>query len=447
MFFYGYYNYRFVFILIACIIVNYTVGRLLQNQYNHAKRKLILFIALIYNLGALAVFKYFDFFISSILHTLNSFGGDFHFNAINILIPVGISFFTFQSLGYIFDVYRKKYEPTKDIVAFSAFVCFFPLILAGPIERGDHLLPQFKVKRNFDYPLAVNGLKQILWGLFKKIIIADNLANTTSLIFNNYNNYAGGALLLGAFLFTIQIYADFSGYSDIAIGVSRLLGFNIVRNFNSPYFSISVADFWRRWHISLSSWLRDYLFVPLSIKIRNWGKSGVVFSMFITFLLCGLWHGANYTFIVWGGLHGLALVWDIITMKQRKTIKKQINKKLYNFISWTATFLFLICTWIFFKADNIGHALHYLKNLFAGLLLKKHYVQALNIIYWNLGLPVSVFLCVFFIIEWLGRKKQFPLEDLGIRWCKVIRWALYLGIALIIFLFSGKEQAFIYFQF
>jgi len=347
-------------------------------------------------------------------------------------------------------VYRKNVEPTKDFIAFSAFVSFFPLILAGPIERATTLLPQFFTKRSFDYLKATDGLRQILWGIFKKIVIADNCAVFADNIFNNSADYGGSTLAMGALFYTIQIYADFSGYSDMAIGFSRLLGFDIIRNFNNPYFSVNVADFWRRWHIALSSWFRDYLYSPLAIRLRSWGMKGVVFSLFVTFLLCGLWHGANYTFIIWGGLHGLALGWDVVSARYRKKIRKKTNPAIYNFISWGITFVFIVFTWIFFRAENLQSAISYIQGVFAGLLQKSTYAETYNLVYWNkeVGFSIFPFLLIFIIIEWLGRSHDFAIAGLGKINCVLIRWVIYIAVLTTIFYMGNfHENIFIYFQF
>ena len=448
--FYGWWNWRFLALLASGCIINYFIGIGLTNLQNKAKRRWLLWAALIYNLGLLVVFKYLNFFIESFSTAFTFLGGNISSGSLNIVLPVGISFYTFQALGYIIEVYRKNVTPARDFISFSAFVSFFPLILAGPIERATHLLPQFYGKRTFEYSKATDGLRQILWGLFKKIVIADNCAEYANIIFNNAADYSGSSLVLGALFYTVQIYADFSGYSDIAIGVSRLLGFDIIRNFNNPYFSLNVADFWRRWHIALSSWFRDYLFTPLSIKIRSWGTTGVVFSFFVTFLLCGLWHGANYTFIVWGGLHGLALGWDVFSFRVRKKVKRKMNPGLYNFFSWCITMVFIVFTWIFFRAENLHQAISYINGVFNGLLQKSSYVETYNLVSWNKSVGFSIFpiLLLFITIEWLGRRQGHPLVYLEKMSYLFLRWFFYIIILIIIFYWGNyNENVFIYFQF
>lgn len=295
--FYGWWDWRFLSLILFSTIVDYSIGISLSKQENQTKRKILLWTSILVNVGFLGFFKYYNFFLDNFVTAYSFFGHPMSASSLNIILPVGISFYTFQTLSYTIDVYNRKLEPTKDFVVFAAFVSFFPQLVAGPIERAKHLLPQFYVKRTFEYSKAIDGLRQILWGLFKKIVIADNCAKFVSLIFDNSTEYSGSTLVLGLVLFTFQVYCDFSGYSDIAIGTSRLFGFNLMQNFNFPYFSRDFAEFWRRWHISLSTWFRDYLYIPLGgsrggvgMKIRN---------TFVIFIVSGFWHGANWTFIAW----------------------------------------------------------------------------------------------------------------------------------------------------
>ena len=446
--FYGWWDWRFLALLFSSCVINYFIGRLLSVQEKKSNRKLLLVSAVVYNIGLLIVFKYLNFFIAGFSSAFSFLGFPISGSSLNIVLPVGISFFTFQALGYVIEVYRKNVEPTKDFITFAAFVSFFPLILAGPIERATTLLPQFFTKRTFDYSKATDGLRQILWGLFKKIVIADNCAEYANMIFDNAAGYSGSTLVLGALFYTVQIYADFSGYSDIAIGASRLLGFDIIRNFNNPYLSLNVADFWRRWHIALSSWLRDYLFSPLSIKLRSWGMTGIIFSLFVTFLLCGLWHGANYTFIVWGGLHGLALGWDVISARQRKKIRKKMNPVLYNIISWLITFVFIIFTWIVFRATDILTATSYICRIFIDFFHKTAFVETYNLIYWNIGYSLFLLILFFSIIEFIGRNNKFAIEMIFIKKHFLVRWFFYSLLIVAICLFMNIENTpFIYFQF
>jgi len=316
------------------------------------------------NLGFLGFFKYYNFFLDNFVDAFTFLGYPIQTRALSIVLPVGISFYTFQTLSYSIDVYRRKLEPTKDLIAFLAFVSFFPQLVAGPIERATNLLPQFYSKRTFDYSKAVDGLRQILWGLFKKVVIADNCAEYANLIFNNSSEYSGSTLLLGALFFTFQIYGDFSGYSDIAIGTARLFGFSLMQNFAFPYFSRDIAEFWRRWHISLSTWFRDYLYIPLGgskgglwMKIRN---------TFIIFLVSGFWHGANWTFIIWGGLNALYFLPLLLAKKNRKNIDTVAQDKIFpsvrESLSMIGTFSLTVLAWIFFRAESLPHALNYLSG-------------------------------------------------------------------------------------
>ena len=301
--FYGWWDWRFLSLILICSAINYLAGLALASREEERQRKLILITSCILSLGLLGVFKYYNFFIDNFINAFALAGIHLQARTLNIILPLGISFYTFKALSYTIDVYKRQLEPTNDIIAFFAFVGFFPQLLAGPIDRATNLLPQFYIKRTFEYNKAVDGMRQILWGLFKKIVIADNCATFVNDIFANYETLPASALVLGAVLFSFQIYGDFSGYSDIAIGTSRLFGFSSMRNFSVPYFSRDIAEFWRRWHISLTSWFRDYLYIPLG---GNRGtKYKVVRNTFIVFLVCGFWHGANWTFIAWGLINAI----------------------------------------------------------------------------------------------------------------------------------------------
>ena len=314
--FYGWWDWRFLSLIIFSTLVDYWVGKQLGKTDVARKRKTLLWMSILVNLGFLGFFKYYNFFAENFVAAFTFFGADIQPNTLDIILPVGISFYTFQTMSYTIDVYRKNLKPTNDFVAFSAFVSFFPQLVAGPIERATNLLPQFYQKRKFDYAQAVDGMRQILWGLFKKVVIADNCAVYANEIFNNSADYNGSTLLLGAIFFTFQIYGDFSGYSDIAIGTARLFGFNLMQNFAFPYFSRDIAEFWRRWHISLSTWFRDYVYIPLGgsrggtlMKVRN---------TFIIFIVSGFWHGANWTFIIWGALNAVYFLPLLLTKRNRK---------------------------------------------------------------------------------------------------------------------------------
>ncbi len=359
-------------------------------------------------------------------------------------MPVGISFYTFQTLSYSIDIYKRRFKPTKDFIAFSAFVSFFPQLVAGPIERASHLLPQFYSKRTFDYGKAVDGLRQILWGLFKKIVIADNCAEYANLIFNNSSEYSGSTLLFGALFFTFQIYCDFSGYSDIAIGTSRLFGFDLKRNFNFPYFSRDIAEFWRRWHISLSTWFRDYLYIPLGgSRGGTWMK---VRNTFIIFIVSGFWHGANWTFIVWGVLNAIYFLPLLLTNKNRHHLDIVAQGKSFPDIKELSlmllTFSLTLIAWIFFRANNIGHAISFISEIFSPSLFTFPQFEGRLKALW-----ITILLGIFLIIEWNGREGQYAIAHVGRSWKQPFRYAMYYVIILAIFWYGGKEQQFIYFQF
>jgi D-alanyl-lipoteichoic acid acyltransferase DltB (MBOAT superfamily) len=442
--FYGWWDWRFLSLILFSTIVDYTVGQKLRNEENQLKRKILLWTSILVNLAFLGLFKYYNFFLDNFITAFSFFGTEIKANSLNIILPVGISFYTFQTLSYSIDVYKRKLEPVKDFIAFSAFVSFFPQLVAGPIERATHLLPQFYKKRTFDYSKAVDGMRQILWGLFKKIVIADNCAEYANLIFNNSADMNGSTLVLGALFFTFQIYGDFSGYSDIAIGTSRLFGFDLMRNFNFPYFSRDIAEFWRRWHISLSTWFRDYLYIPLGgSRGGTWMK---VRNTFIIFIASGFWHGANWTFIVWGALNALYFLPLLLTNKNRYNLETVAQGKLLpsikEFSYMLLTFGLTVFAWIFFRAENMGHAISYISEIFSPSLFS---IPKFAVIY-N-ALTTIALVMVFVLIEWLGREGQYAIANLGLKWKKPIRYAMYYAIIIAIFWFGGKEQQFIYFQF
>ena len=438
-FFYGWWDWRFLSLIIFSTLIDYFVGRKLKVEEDQVKRKILLWTSILINLGFLGFFKYYNFFLDNFITAFSFFGTEINANSLNIILPVGISFYTFQTLSYSIDVYKRKLEPTKDFISFSAFVSFFPQLVAGPIERATHLLPQFYKKRHFDYGKAVDGMRQILWGLFKKVVIADNCAEYANLIFNNSPDYSGGTLVLGALFFTFQIYGDFSGYSDIAIGTSRLFGFDLKQNFAFPYFSRDIAEFWRRWHISLSTWFRDYLYIPLggskganSKRIRN---------VFIIFLVSGFWHGANWTFIIWGALNAIYFLPLLLTKNNRNHLDVVAQGRnlpnIKEFSSMLLTFSLTVFAWIFFRAETIGHAFNYISQIFS---------KSLFTIPEQLPLLTIILILFFVIVEWRGRDEQHPLAKL-IYLKSYQRYSVYLLIIFLIFVFHTKEQEFISFQF
>jgi alginate O-acetyltransferase complex protein AlgI len=442
--FYGWWDWRFLSLILFSTIVDYFVGLGLSKQDNQKKRRLLLSTSVLVNLGFLGVFKYYNFFLDNFVEAFSFFGASINANSLNVIIPVGISFYTFQTLSYTIDVYKKKIKHKKDFIAFMAFVSFFPQLVAGPIERATNLLPQFYKKREFNYSKAVDGMRQILWGLFKKIVIADNCAEFANLIFNNSAELGGSTLVLGALFFTFQIYCDFSGYSDIAIGTARLFNFNLMQNFAFPYFSRDIAEFWRRWHISLSTWFRDYLYIPLGgsrgsnlLKMRN---------IFIIFLVSGFWHGANWTYIFWGGLHALYFLPLMLLNKNRENIgivaENQIFPSLRDALAMTLTFSLTVFAWIFFRAESLMHAFSYIGEIFSSSLfsLPAHFGG------WK-ALITLIGVIIFMSAEWLQRDKQYALDLSLIRGGRWVRWGIYLSIILAIISFGGQQQEFIYFQF
>ena len=437
--FYGMWDWRFLFLILFSTIVDYTMGILIAKEDQQAKRKLFLWVSILVNLGFLGYFKYSNFFLENFVGAFQFFGQDLNFRGLDIVLPVGISFYTFQTLSYTIDVYRKKLAPTKDFIAFTAFVSFFPQLVAGPIERATHLLPQFYQKRKFDTHQAKDGLYLIIWGLFKKIVIADNCAQYANDIFNNYQDYSSGTLMLGAVYFAFQIYGDFSGYSDIAIGTSRLFGFDLMRNFAYPYFSRDIAEFWRRWHISLSTWFRDYLYIPLGgsrggmwMKVRN---------TFIIFLVSGFWHGANWTFIVWGGLNAVYFLPLLLGGKNRNHIDLIAENTRWpsarEFFSVLVTFMLTVFAWIFFRANNLEHAFDYIGSIFTfNFGIEKLMIE-------RFAFEILPLIGALLIIEWFSRAKEHPLKQTNYLYVK----ALGLIAMILIFGSFSEMQEFIYFQF
>ncbi|MEM9919665.1 MAG: MBOAT family O-acyltransferase [Bacteroidota bacterium] len=442
--FYGWWDWRFLGLILFSTLVDFSVGKKLKTEDKPGRRKALLYTSIFVNLGFLGFFKYYNFFLDNFVSAFSFFGAEIQVNSLNIILPVGISFYTFQTLSYTIDVYKKKLEATEDFIAFSAFVSFFPQLVAGPIERATQLLPQFYSKRSFNYTKAVDGLRQILWGLFKKIVIADNCAVFANDFFNNSADYSGSTLALGALFFTFQIYGDFSGYSDIAIGTSRLFGFNLMQNFNFPYFSRDMAEFWRRWHISLSTWFRDYLYIPLGgSRGGTWMR---VRNTFAIFIVSGFWHGANWTFIVWGTLNAVYFLPLLLTKRNRNHLdvvaKGRLLPSIKELFSILLTFALSVFAWIFFRAENMAHAFDYIAEICSSSLLTTPDFPAR----WKALMTIAL-IGIFIMIEWLGREGQYAIEKIGLKWRAHYRWTFYLSLALLVLLFSGSKQEFIYFQF
>ncbi|MFT7421581.1 MAG: alginate O-acetyltransferase complex protein AlgI [Arcticibacterium sp.] len=441
--FYGWWDWRFLSLIIFSTLVDFLVGLEIQRSTSSKRKKLMLWISIVVNLGFLGFFKYFDFFIENFQEAFTFLGYNFGAtSSLNIILPVGISFYTFQTLSYSIDVYKGKLNPTKDLIQFSAYVSFFPQLVAGPIERAVNLLPQFSKSRSFDVAQAVDGMRQILWGLFKKIVIADNCAIIVNQIFTDYTEFNGSTLLIGAVLFAFQIYGDFSGYSDIAIGVAKLFGFRLMKNFAFPYFSRDIAEFWRRWHISLSTWFRDYVYIPLGGSFGSSYKK--VRNVMIIFLVSGFWHGANWTFIVWGLLNAIYFLPLLLLRKNRKNIGPVTQDRLFpsfnEFCQILLTFALTVVAWVFFRSPTVTVAMDYLLGMF-------------NLSLFNLPdiLPKKLMLYVFVMLltEWFHRDREFGLDFRSgflVQWA---RWSIYLFIVfLILFETRFHDQAeFIYFQF
>lgn len=439
-FFYSCWDWRFLFLLIFSTLLDYYSGIQIEKSTSDKQRKFWFWISISINLGFLGVFKYFNFFAESFQELLSITGFQANIWSLNVILPIGISFYTFHGLSYVIDIYKKRIDPEKKIIDYALFVSYFPLLVAGPIERATHLLPQIKKKRNFNYSQAVDGLRQILWGLFKKIVIADNCAEYANLIFNNSSEYSGSTLIMGAVFFTFQIYGDFSGYSDIALGTSRLLGIELLKNFSFPYFSRDIAEFWRRWHISLSSWFKDYLYIPLGGS--KGGKWMQVRNTFIVFLVSGFWHGANWTFIVWGFLNAIYFLPLLLFNMNRDNIdivaKDTFFPSVKSFFAILLTFSLTVFAWIFFRANNLTHAISYIKSIFTKQLFVLPEIRPTNVI---------LLILIFMSIEWMGRKGNYALENFGFKWFRPFRWSFYLVLIIAIIILGTKAQEFIYFQF
>ncbi|MDG4654658.1 MBOAT family O-acyltransferase [Chryseobacterium arthrosphaerae] len=439
-YFYACWDWRFLFLLMFSTLLDYCTGLKMQEAENQKGKRFWFWLSITINLGFLGVFKYYNFFAQSFAEAISHVGLQVNPWTLQVILPVGISFYTFHGLSYVIDVYKDRIRAESNFVDYAVFVSFFPLLVAGPIERATHLLPQIKKRRTFNYTQAVDGLRQILWGLFKKIVIADNCAEFANQIFNSSADQSGSTLALGAVLFAFQIYGDFSGYSDIAIGTARLFGIDLLRNFAFPYFSRDIAEFWRRWHISLSSWFKDYLYIPLGgSKGGNWMR---IRNTFIIFIVSGFWHGANWTFIVWGALNALFIMPSIIMKTNRNHLETvaqgNILPTVKEFFQMTVTFSLAVLAWIFFRAENISHAFSYISGIFSRSLFSVPSITPRLLM---------LLIIIFMVIEWLGREQQYAIAKLGLQWKSPLRYAMYYAIIIAIFWFAGKDQQFIYFQF
>lgn len=443
--FYAWGDWRFLPLLIGASLFNYLLGIYIEETGNSRKRKLLLALGIVQGIGLLFFFKYYNFFIGSFNKAFAALNMGINLQSLSFIIPLGISFFTFRMVSYLLDIDKGKIKACRNWVSFFAYVAFFPSLLAGPIDKARTFLPQLEKLRIFNYDQASDGMRQILWGLFKKLVIADNCAFITNYIFDNYTDVPASSLVLGAFFYTIQVYADFSGYSDIAIGVSKLLGFSIMKNFDYPLFSQNIADFWRKWHISLTAWLTEYVFTPLTIAFRDWNKSGLILAIIINFILVGMWHGANWTFILFGLLHGCFYIPLILKgnfNKKTKMAKGKLFPSFREIFNMASLFILLMFTFIIFRSDNIGQALSYYQ-----LLLSK---SLLSFPTTNDGITLGVtlfFILLMFVVEWLYREKDYGLQIGNIKkpWLRI---GIYYLLLLVIFVFRANEaNQFIYFQF
>lgn len=439
-FFYGMWNWKFLFLLMFSTLLDFISGIVIEKSSSENKRKWMLYSSVCINLGFLAFFKYFNFFSEMVadIKRLFNLGGSSHL-ILDLVIPVGISFYTFHGLSYVFDVYNGKLKARRNIIDYSLFVSFFPLLVAGPIERAHHLLPQIEQDRNFSREGFYDGLRQILWGLIKKIVIADNCATYANLIFDNPGDYSGSTLMVGAVLFAFQIYGDFSGYSDIALGSARLMGFELLRNFSYPYFSRNLSEFWQRWHISLSSWFRDYLYIPLggnkTTKLRR------IANVLIVFLVSGFWHGANWTFIAWGFVNAVFVIQNNFLSPKWSDNFKLTNKRLigiYHIFQIVLTFFITCLIWVFFRAESITASLDYLRGIFSADFFTLPQVRSTL---------VFASLAVFVALEWIGKNHDFAFRNAFNIKLRFVRWSLYLFMVAVILLLGANPQTFIYFQF
>jgi D-alanyl-lipoteichoic acid acyltransferase DltB (MBOAT superfamily) len=449
-YFYAAWKLEYIILIIVSTLINYIAAIQIARLEHQAKRALLLLVSVCSNLAILFAFKYFNFVNDSFRATFNHFNLVYDVPMFQALLPVGISFYTFQTLSYVIDVYRGKLEPERHLGRFALFVAFFPQLVAGPIERGANLLPQFYEKFDFDEARVSSGLRLILWGMFKKVVIADRLGLYVNAVYNNPSEWAGWPIFLATFFFAFQIYCDFSGYSDIAIGAARVMGFNLMENFRRPYFARSPSEFWRRWHISLSTWFRDYLYIPLGgnrVTLPRW-----TLNLMIVFLVSGLWHGAAWTFVLWGGLHGLFMVGEAATGGVRSKLAGRLGlgqrPTLQAVLGWLITFSLVCLSWVFFRANSIADAFLLLNNLvpltnfgdlnapWAAVVSNPAQEMALS-----LGL-----ILLLVLVQWVQEQDwQTPILFQRSLW---FRWTAYLGLALAIMnLGITEEVPFIYFQF
>ena len=443
----------YIAILFVTIIIDYLAGIYIERETNPKRRKLYLIISILSTCLVLFVFKYYNFFIGNINEVAHLFHWNYSVKILNIILPIGLSFHTFQSLSYVIEVYRSKQKAEKHFGIYALYVMFYPQLVAGPIERPQNVLHQFYEIHTIDYKRISGGLKLMAWGLFKKVIIADRLAKMVNHVYGDVHHFSGSALIVSAIFFAFQIYCDFSGYSDIAIGSAQVMGFRLMTNFNKPYFARSISEFWKRWHISLSTWFRDYLYIPLGGN--RVGKSRWYFNLFITFLVSGFWHGANWTFVIWGGLHGAFLVLSILNEKTRNGFNKALNlvkhPRLLRAIDAIIVFVLVDFAWIFFRANNLSDAKYVITHLFS-FNFSHGVANALKGNMYKAGMQPVEFLCSVFLILFLlfFESQEHSSRDFEIvnKRPVYVRWAIYYLVLLAIMFYGVFDNSqFIYFQF
>lgn len=440
--FYGYANLKMLPLLVAVTLVYYFLGIGMSRQENEKGKSLLCTLGIILGVGLLVYFKYLNFFIDSFARLFENLGLKANFHTFKIIMPLGISFFVFKLISYVIEINRGHIEPSRDIVAFATYVSFFPCLMAGPIDRPA-FLKQLDKARAFDYNMAVDGCKQFIWGMFKKVAIADNIAGCVNAVWNGgIGDAPGGLLLFTAVLYSFQMYFDFSGYSDMAIGVGKVLGLKVTRNFNYPFFALNVADYWRRWHMSLTTWLTDYVFMPLNVKFRDWGKAGMILAIVINFVLVGMWHGDNWTYALFGLYHGLLFIPLILSGAFFKKAKLKTGwlglPCLKDCGRILLTFLLVTFGLIIFRADTVSSAFAYIGNIFSGSIL--------SISLENRHFQCFAFILVAMVLEWAQRKKEYALDLEGVK-SVALRFAIYLAVILVTLIFSTDSSEFIYAQF
>lgn len=447
-YFYMSWDARYIFLILFTTLVSYAAARMLEDAPTQRKKKICVASAVVVSLGVLFFFKYYNFFAVSLTEMLQNFSIKLHPKTLEIVVPVGISFYTFQTLGYVIDVYRGSVPAERHFGKYAAFISFFPQLVAGPIERSRNLLPQIQTVRKFDYEQASYGVLLMVWGFFKKLVVADNLAIHVDPIYENINSYVGLPLLVAALSFAIQIYCDFSGYSDIAIGTARLFGIDLMTNFKSPYYSASVREFWSRWHISLSTWFRDYVYIPLGGN--RVGKMRHAFNLLVTFLLSGLWHGAAWTYVWWGGAHGTAQVLENYILPGGGKVKKDVRHTPLWWMRVLLVFLFVSAAWILFRSENMGTVIYIFQNMWKGIEQFDVYWQS-GVLQLGFGIVepylLGIVIAILAVYDYLSLRCDVILSVKKLP--AVIRWTIYVVILLIVIILSPTDSSkeFIYFQF